>query len=226
MLLKIICAIILIIFSSIYIFYRWKIRHMKKMMKNIPLIPYKDYPWKVIIDMTLRHKKKFNYGKYLLIQSINYINYYPDVYESASQLLKKHPKISHGWFGPHCLVDIREPDYIKIILNSEKCIDRADFYYFPYKTGLLASNGDMWRKHRKLINPAFSSRKIIQFLPSINEKARILVEVLDQYVEKDAFNVVRLLSALTIDSLMKTSFSLDKNFLKNPYDKFFDVVKK
>lgn len=137
----------------------------------------------------------------------------------------KYPKISYSWLFHYCMVDIRDADYIKVILTSEKSLDRADFYFFPYKTGLLASSGDIWRKHRKMLNPAFSSGKILQFLPAINDKARILVEVLDSFVGKSSFNIVRHFSALTVDSLMKTSFGLDKNFLQNPYHKFFELVK-
>lgn len=136
------------------------------------------------------------------------------------------PDIVHGWVGPFVLIDLRHPEYIKKVLNSDKCLDRADFYSFPYKTGLLISGGELWKRHRKLLNPAFNTNKLNAFLPTVNEKARKLTEVLRGYVDKDAFNVVRLLSALTLESLLSTSFGLERDFINNPFDRIFAIAKK
>lgn len=136
------------------------------------------------------------------------------------------PDIVHGWVGPFVLIDLRHPEYIKKVLNSDKCLDRADFYSFPYKTGLLISGGELWKRHRKLLNPAFSTNKLNAFLPTVNEKARKLTDVLGGYVDKDAFNVVRLLSALTLESLLSTSFGLERDFINNPFDRIFAIAKK
>lgn len=141
-------------------------------------------------------------------------------------IIAPFPHISKGWLGPFCLIDIRNPEYVKKVLNSDKCIDRASFYSFPYKTGLLFSGGDLWKRHRKLLNPAFSTNKLNKFMPTVNQKARKLTDALDGFVGRDEFNVVRLLSALTIESLLRTSFGISRDFINNPYDRFFTIVKK
>lgn len=143
----------------------------------------------------------------------------------VSKMMEPYPKIVMVWVGPKCLIDIRSPEYLEIVLNSDKCLDRAEFYSFPYKTGLLVSGGDLWKRHRKLLNPAFSTSKLNAFLPIINDKARKLTDVLDNYVDKDPFNVARLLSALTLESLLRTSFGLEREFINNPFDKIFAIVK-
>lgn len=149
-----------------------------------------------------------------------------DLYNIADKLVSKFPHLCKGWIGPFCLIDVRNPEYVKKILNSDKCLDRAAFYWFPYKTGLLISGGDLWRHHRKILNPAFSSSKVNKLLPIINEKARKLTVALKGHAGKEAFNIVRLLSALTLESLLLASFGLEKEFINNPYDKFFTIVKK
>lgn len=63
-------------------------------------------------------------------------------------------------------------------------------------------------------------------MPIINSKARKLSDVLSDYAGKDSFNIVRLLSALTLESLLQTSFGLEKDFINNPFDRFFAIVKK
>lgn len=149
------------------------------------------------------------------------------LYNEVERRIAAYPDLSKKWIGLFCLlVDIRKPDYIQKILNSDKCIERAAFYSFPYKTGLLISSGEVWKRHRKILNPAFSSNKLNRFLPIVNEKARKLTNVLNDYVDKEAFNIIRLLSALTLESLLRTSFGLERDFIHNPHDKFFAIVKK
>lgn len=171
-------------------------------------------------------------------------NILSDFYNVIERIIEHFPHLSKAWVGPFLIIDIRNPDYIKKILYSDKCIDRAVFYSFPYKTGLLHSGGgetrtlenfqlllktiflDLWKRHRKILNPAFSTNKLNRFLPIVNEKARKLTKVLNEKVDGDAFNIVRLLSALTLESLLRTSFELEKDFMNNPYSKIFAIVKK
>lgn len=155
------------------------------------------------------------------------INLISDLYNVVEKIIAPFPDINKAWLGPFCIIDIRNPEYIKKILNSDKCIDRATFYSFPYKSGLLISGGELWKRHRKILNPAFSTYKLQKFMPIVNEKARKLTEVLEnKYLGKEEFNIVRLLSALTLENLLRSSFGLEKDFINNPYDKFFAIVKK
>lgn len=148
------------------------------------------------------------------------------MYDMVDKMIAHFPDICMGWVGPFCIIDVRNPDYIKKLLYSDKCIDRAAFYFFPYKTGLLISGGDLWKRHRKLLNPAFSTNRLNAFLPIVNEKARKLTQVLSGHASNDAFNVIRLLSALTLESLLQTSFGLEKDYINNPFDKIFAITKK
>ena len=199
---------------------------MRELTKNIPQI--KKIPWMAMIFHITNKSKNGSYSKNFgnFKNKIEVRDFFLDLYNIVDRMIKSNPDISLGWVGPICIIDVRNPEYLKIVLNSEKCIDRAVFYSFPYKTGLLFSGGDLWRRHRKILNPAFSTNKLNKFLPIINEKARKLIDVLDFFVTRDAFNVVRLLSALTLESLLKTSFRLEMDFINNPYDQFFDIVKK
>lgn len=67
------------------------------------------------------------------------------LYNVAEKLVASFPDISKSWLGTFVLIDIRNPEYIKKILFSDKCFDRAEFYSFPYKTGLLYSNGGYFK---------------------------------------------------------------------------------
>lgn len=63
-------------------------------------------------------------------------------------------------------------------------------------------------------------------MPTVNGKARKLIEVFEGKVGENSVNIVRFLSALTIESLLRTSFGLEKDFINNPFHRFFAIVKK
>lgn len=63
-------------------------------------------------------------------------------------------------------------------------------------------------------------------MPIVNKKARKLIQVLQSRINKEEFNVVRLLSALTLENLLQSSFGLDTDFINNPFHKFFTAAKR
>jgi hypothetical protein len=73
--------------------------------------------------------------------SFSSFSYFKALYNVAEQIVAPYPDLCKGWLGPFLLIDVRNPEYIQKLLLSDKCLDRADFYSFPYKTGLLYSNG-------------------------------------------------------------------------------------
>lgn len=55
-------------------------------------------------------------------------------------LLKVYGNTAKAWFGPVLLVVVQTPEYLKIILNSEKCLNKAFAYEFlGVNLGLIAA---------------------------------------------------------------------------------------
>ena len=77
------------------------------------------------------------------------------------------------------------------------------------QNGLLVDSGDLWRSHRKLFNPSFSSTILQSFLPSFNNKSRILVKILAKHLNKDEFDVFHPLTGCTLEALLSTSIGLE-----------------
>lgn len=63
-----------------------------------------------------------------------------EIFATIWEVLNPDGKLAKIWFGPVFAVMIENPDYLKIILNSDNCLDKA----FPYKflgvnLGLIAA---------------------------------------------------------------------------------------
>ena len=91
--------------------------------------------------------------------------------------------------------------------------------------GLVVDGGDLWRSHRKLLNPAFYPTILQSFLPALNDKSKILVKVLAQHLDKEEFNIFHPLSGCTLETLLSTSIGLKKDIQNNPNNWYLHCVK-
>jgi cytochrome P450 len=58
----------------------------------------------------------------------------------------------------------------------------------------------IWRRHRKILNPAFNAKILESFVPVFLEKSRILVEDLEQHVGKPSFDFMDMTTKCTLES--------------------------
>ena len=78
--------------------------------------------------------------------------------------------------GSFFQVVVDDLNQLQDLLASKHCIEKADFYnVLFFEKGLLLSSGDLWRSHRKLIEPAFNATILKSFLPIFNEKSEIFL---------------------------------------------------
>ena len=149
---------------------------------------------------------------------------FSDIFKQLISLTLEFPSPSKFWAGYLCIVAIDKPDDLQVVLNSQDAIDKSIVYKQLLQNGLLVDGGDLWRAHRKLLNPAFSPAILQSFLPSFNEKSRILVNVLAKHLNKDAFDVHHSLSGCTLEALFSTSIGLEKDIQNDPNNWFLHCV--
>jgi cytochrome P450 len=110
--------------------------------------------------------------------------------------------------GHKSLYFFNHPDYAKHILadnanNYEKGIGLVHARR-ALGDGLLTSEGELWRKQRKVIQPAFQSKRIAEQAPVIAEEAKRLVDSLKAKAGGDPVNIVTELTGLTLGVLGRT----------------------
>lgn len=105
-------------------------------------------------------------------------------------------------------------DVIDIVKNHRLVIGISSYSYRrlfkPWLgDGLLITTGDKWRRHRKIIAPAFHMNILKTFVPLFYENSIDLVRRLRDKVGKE-FDCHDYLSAVTVDILTETAMGVDK----------------
>ncbi|XP_037028672.1 cytochrome P450 4g1-like [Bradysia coprophila] len=130
-----------------------------------------------------------------------------EIMELALKLGKKYTNVARVWIGPKLVVILTNPSDIEIILNSNVYIQKSDEYRFfkPWLgNGLLISNGDHWRSHRKLIAPAFHQNVLKSFVGTFNSNSLNVVKRMEKEVGK-VFDIHDYMSETTVDILLETA---------------------
>lgn len=130
-----------------------------------------------------------------------------EILELALKLGKKYSNVARVWIGPKLLIILTNPADIEIILNSNVYIQKSDEYRFfkPWLgNGLLISNGEHWRSHRKLIAPAFHQNVLKSFVGTFNSNSLNVVRRMEKEVGK-VFDIHDYMSETTVDILLETA---------------------
>ncbi len=87
------------------------------------------------------------------------------------------------------------------------------FTYRPLRAligdGLLTSEGERWRQHRKLVQPMFARRDVALFGPGMADAAQRMLKGWDDLADGTVLNVAARMSALALDIVGWTLFSAD-----------------
>lgn len=111
------------------------------------------------------------------------------------------------WYFWYLLLVVRDPDDIKIALNSEKCFEKPSFLYKAFnKGGMLVIGGDEYKLHRKTIMPIFSKQHLRQYLVIANAKMQNFLQQFDLKLDKKPFDFFHHASDFTLDTIMTTLF--------------------
>ncbi|XP_066260171.1 cytochrome P450 4d8-like [Euwallacea similis] len=107
-------------------------------------------------------------------------------------------------------------DLMEMVLSSSVHISKSNHYDFLYNwlgQGLLTSNGDKWKSHRKIITPAFHFSILQGFLPVFDSVGNNLVKKLRKEIGKSSLEISNLLSLFTLDVICETAMGTKINAL-------------
>lgn len=115
--------------------------------------------------------------------------------------------------GPKVLYFFNHPDHAKYVLadnptNYHKGVGLAQAKR-ALGDGLLTSEGELWRKQRKVIQPVFQAKRIAQQAGVVAEEAAGLVARLRAHAGGEAIDVVPEMTGLTLGVLGRTLLDSD-----------------
>lgn len=130
------------------------------------------------------------------------------------------------WMGPVLVVFANTPEILKVVLNSQKCLHKSVLYdVLVAREGLVLAGGDLWRRHRKILNPAFSIGILQDLIPTFDEKSKIFAKNLEVEVGRGEFDVYGYISACSLETLLNGMMETKRDIQSDPLNsKYIDDI--
>ncbi|CAH0407652.1 unnamed protein product [Chilo suppressalis] len=151
-----------------------------------------------------------------------------DIYKTLKDF--SYQSIENGglvkfWVGPTLHYMITDTEDAEVILKSQlaKTTAYALLGSFIGKSTLNAPV-PVWKYHRKILMPAFTSKMMESYFPTFVAKSRTLVEKLDEQVNKGEFQLFPYMSAYELAIVCETTFGVNVNCQEDPNHPFLVQV--
>ncbi len=150
---------------------------------------------------TLKGKFIFGNTRHALRDPVEFLGSLPKDYG---------PIVTTNFLGKKYFV-IQHPEYIKHVL-----LDNRKAYCKPGATkllslflgeGLSTSNGELWLRQRRIMQPAFHKQRLAHILAIINEETSAFIDTLKRLPVKSKINISHEFLKLTITIISRAMFS-------------------
>lgn len=126
-------------------------------------------------------------------------------------------KLDTGLLGGGSVVVLTKAHTVEPLLRCAINIRKDDTVYGVvhdwWGDGIIASDGDKWHRHRKLLTPAFHFKILQDFLPIINKQSDILIKKLIKSSEsgQQEVDMIKVVSFTMLDTIAETSMGIQLN---------------
>ena len=136
-------------------------------------------------------------------------------FQILMKLVDKYGSIVKLWLGQDLFVLTSDPVALEKILGNKQFIKRTGYVTKLgkpfFRNGLLMSDGDTWRIHRKIISSTFHTNVLDQFVSNFAKNSAILISKLRNYSNGTTFDAYPLISLSTLDVICETAMGTQVN---------------
>lgn len=137
-----------------------------------------------------------------------------DPLDFLSAISRKHGGLVHVNLPGFSFYLVTKPDYIQHVLqtNQRNYIkgESVEVARLLVGYGLATSDGDLWRRQRRLMNPAFHRQRLAQLANLMTDTAERRLDGWRAFAQAgQAFDLSQEMMQLTLQIIVRTMFSLD-----------------
>ncbi|KAF5277798.1 hypothetical protein FQR65_LT03778 [Abscondita terminalis] len=186
--------------------------------------------WYIIYFKYQRYLGKFP-GRYVLpiVGSLHHIrlgkNLLPSITKVATSDNYKQPeRFMIGFYPGLATADAKTTEFL---LGSKTILKKSlEYKYFDswLGSGLLTSDGPKWKKHRKLLTPAFHFQILEQFIQVFENQSNILIKKLEDHINAEV-DVFPYMTLHALDVICEATMNSPINAQLNPNSDFVKSVK-
>jgi len=199
-------SVLIGLISSILIYWYWKVNYYFSGLKSI-----KSPPMKPLVGMALSFTKGTD-----------------KFFEVLTNFMEEFNNCAVGFILFECIIVTGDPDLMETICSSSKYIDKATQYRFFHKwlgSGLLTSTNPKWRKHRKMITPAYHFQILEQFIDVFENNGNVMITKFKEQTNKDCLNVYPLVTLCALDIICESAMGTSVNAQNEIDSEYVKAVK-
>ncbi|CAM4712572.1 unnamed protein product [Leuciscus chuanchicus] len=137
--------------------------------------------------------------------------------QAVDDLIRRYVHSCSWFLGPfYNMVRLFHPDYIKSLLTASASITFKDRIFYGFMKPwlghcLLLQEGQEWSRHRKLLTPAFHFDILKKYVHIFNQSTNIMHSKWRLLLAEgqNSLDMFEHMSSMTLDSLLKCTFSCD-----------------
>lgn len=110
------------------------------------------------------------------------------------------------WMALRFVIVINDIDQLQQVLASKDCTDRP-FYVslFPFPKGILFETGSAWKRHRKIVQPAFNNSVLKTFLSTFNATAKLQMKKLNELSTHQEVDICDKMMPMILENILRTT---------------------
>jgi cytochrome P450 len=128
----------------------------------------------------------------------------PDVLSFRDAAMRSHDVARTYLFGAGDIYNFAHPSHFKrVLVDDRESFGKSDDFRIAFGDGLVASEGELWRRQREVLQPLFSKDRIEAYVDGMVDQIRRRI---DSWDDGDTIDLQREMRRLTLDILFATLF--------------------
>lgn len=137
--------------------------------------------------------------------------FFSDILKSIFWVCNEFRTPVRVWLGHRLFFAVKTAEDLETIMNHPEALTKEDLYKYAQPvvgTGLFTAPVAKWKRHRKIIMPAFNQKLLDSFVEVFVETSDILVQVLKKYVGRKDLDIHDLMGRCSLDSICGKFFKI------------------